>query len=69
MNEPTLILADEPTGSLDERTGEEVMQLLLNLCKERGVGLVLVTHNPDFAKRTNRQYVLREGQLFETGRL
>jgi lipoprotein-releasing system ATP-binding protein len=63
VNNPTLILADEPTGNLDERTGEEVMSMLLDLCAKREVGLVLVTHNPEFAKRTNRHYVLREGVL------
>lgn len=54
MNEPAVILADEPTGNLDERTGEAVMQMLLSLCSEGRASLLLITHNPDFARRTSR---------------
>lgn len=46
MNEPAVILADEPTGNLDERTGEAVMQMLLSLCSEGRASLLLITHNP-----------------------
>lgn len=63
MNEAPLILADEPTGNLDERTGEEIMAQFLELCSEEQVSLVLVTHNPEFAQRTQRQLFLRGGQL------
>ena len=63
LNSPPLILADEPTGNLDEKTGETVMELLLNICREEGTSLVLVTHNPAFAKRTHRSLFLREGTL------
>lgn len=65
MNRPALILADEPTGNLDERTGEVVMEQLLSLCSEEGASLVLVTHNPVFAERTDRQIRLRNGLLVE----
>jgi len=63
MNSPPLILADEPTGNLDERTGETIMALLLSLCAEEKAGLILVTHNPAFAARTERQLFLHEGQF------
>lgn len=65
INCPPLILADEPTGNLDERTGESIMQLLLDICREQNTALFLVTHNLDFAERTNRRLVLRHGILEE----
>ncbi|HEY8994756.1 MAG TPA: ABC transporter ATP-binding protein [Lacunisphaera sp.] len=63
MNRPKVILADEPTGNLDERTGDEIIALLLEVCAEEQTALVLVTHNPLHAKKTNRQLVLKNGQL------
>jgi lipoprotein-releasing system ATP-binding protein len=63
MNRPAVILADEPTGNLDERTGDEVVALLLEICRQEHAALVLVTHNPAHAKKTNRQLFLREGRL------
>ena len=53
INEPAIIFADEPTGNLDSRTGESVMELLLGLVRERGVTLVVVTHDP-VARRARR---------------
>jgi predicted ABC-type transport system involved in lysophospholipase L1 biosynthesis ATPase subunit len=61
INHPAVILADEPTGNLDERTGDEVISLLLGICAEEGAALVLVTHNPAHAKKTSRQLVLHNG--------
>jgi len=63
MNRPAVILADEPTGNLDERTGDEVINLLLGVCSEERAALVLVTHNPAHAKKTSRQLVLKNGQM------
>lgn len=63
VNHPKLILADEPTGNLDEKTGLAVMDLLLELCTEGETSLVLVTHNLAFAARTNRQLILKYGCL------
>jgi lipoprotein-releasing system ATP-binding protein len=63
MNSPQLILADEPTGNLDEHTADTVIELLLSLCRETGTALVLVTHNAAHAKKTNRQLFLHEGKL------
>ncbi|MSU69233.1 MAG: ABC transporter ATP-binding protein [Opitutaceae bacterium] len=63
MNSPRLLLADEPTGNLDEQTGEVVVALLLELCRETGTALVLVTHNAAHAEKTSRQLFLHEGKL------
>jgi putative ABC transport system ATP-binding protein/lipoprotein-releasing system ATP-binding protein len=63
MNTPRLILADEPTGNLDERTADSVMNTLLALCAETNTALILVTHNPAYAARTAREYFLHEGTL------
>lgn len=63
MNRPRVLLADEPTGNLDERTGDEIIALLLEVCAEEGTALVLVTHNPLHAQKTNRQFHLKNGQL------
>jgi len=56
-------LADEPTGNLDERTGGEVMDLLLESCKQEKSSLLLVTHNRTFAETTDRQAFLQDGSL------
>ena len=63
MNSPQLILADEPTGNLDEHTGDAVIELLLSLCRETQTAVVLVTHNAAHAKKTSRQLFLHEGKL------
>ncbi|AWI08711.1 ABC transporter ATP-binding protein [Ereboglobus luteus] len=63
MNSPRLVLADEPTGNLDEKTADSVMDLLLGICAETNTALVLVTHNPLYAQRTAREYFLHEGTL------
>lgn len=63
INDPPLVLADEPTGNLDEATGQSVMDLLLELAGESAKSLILVTHNPAFATRTDRHLNLHLGQL------
>ena len=63
VNRPSVILADEPTGNLDERTGAEIMDLLLGVVADRGAALVLVTHSREFAERTGRRLVLSGGVL------
>ena len=63
MNEPPLILADEPTGNLDTLTGDHVMDLLFELTRERSTVLVMVTHNPETAERCSRTLTLNDGLL------
>jgi lipoprotein-releasing system ATP-binding protein len=63
MNAPQLLLADEPTGNLDEHTGDAVIDLLLGLCRETGTALVLVTHNAAHAAKTDRKLFLHDGVL------
>ena len=63
VGEPQVLLADEPTGNLDTRTGEEVMDLLEQLNRERGVAVVLVTHDLEVAARAARQVRVRDGLL------
>jgi putative ABC transport system ATP-binding protein/lipoprotein-releasing system ATP-binding protein len=63
MNSPRLILADEPTGNLDEQTGGGVIELLLSLCASADAALVLVTHNAAHAARTRRSLLLTSGTL------
>ncbi len=62
--QPQLLLADEPTGDLDPKTGEEVQNLLFRLNEERKVALVVATHNRGFASKIGQQAELREGRLF-----
>ncbi len=60
---PRLLLADEPTGSLDTQRGREVLELLRELCRERDVAIVLVSHDPMAAQYADRVYALRDGKL------
>ena len=63
LNRPRLLLADEPTGNLDERTAREVIELLLRLCAEENTAFVLVTHHAGFAALTGRALRLEHGAL------
>ena len=63
MNGPRLIVADEPTGNLDERTGNGVVELLLGLCSSADTALILVTHNAAHAAKARRSLVLHAGVL------
>jgi putative ABC transport system ATP-binding protein len=63
--EPKLLLADEPTGSLDTQRGREVLELLTGLCVERGVAILLVSHDPQAAAYADRVLALRDGKLYD----
>jgi lipoprotein-releasing system ATP-binding protein len=63
---PRLVLADEPTGNLDARTGEEVSALLVGLCREARACLLVATHNTRLADACDRTLILREGRLHES---
>ena len=62
-NDPVILLADEPTGNLDSRTGEEVLAMFLRLREERGVALLIVTHDSEVARRADRRIKMRDGQI------
>jgi putative ABC transport system ATP-binding protein len=63
VNNPAIIMADEPTGNLDSKVGKEIMSLLLNLNKELGTTLIIITHDPTIAEQTHRVLRLRDGLL------
>jgi putative ABC transport system ATP-binding protein len=62
---PPVLLADEPTGALDTKTGTEIMRLLLELHRERGTSIILVTHDPSVAEYADRQIFLRDGKVVD----
>lgn len=64
-NEPLILFADEPTGNLDTETGEMIEDLIFDMNKEQGTTLVLVTHDPELAKRTNRIIHIKGGKIQE----
>ena len=65
-NNPSIILADEPTGNLDSKTGRQIMDLLGRLNKEMGTTIVVVTHDDDMARRTKRIIYLKDGKVRKT---
>ena len=68
VNKPSIVMADEPTGNLDTKSGEEIMDLLLELNKERGATLIIVTHDPEIAEKTQRIVYIRDGLIEEDRR-
>lgn len=69
VNEPPIVLADEPTGNIDTRVGDEVMELLRRVCEEGGRTVVVVTHSPRVAAFANRVYFLKDGAIVDQTRL
>jgi putative ABC transport system ATP-binding protein len=68
VNRPTILLADEPTGNLDSRTGEEIMNFIQQFNKELGMTVIMVTHEPRLAQRyAARQFYLKDGKLSTNG--
>ncbi len=66
--EPDLLLADEPTGNLDQATGQQIVALLFDLARERGATLVLITHDAELARRCGRMVRLQDGRVLEDAR-
>lgn len=69
INDPAIILADEPTGNLDTKNSYEVMNLFCRLNEELGVTIIMVTHEPDVADFTKRKVVFRDGQIIEDAKI
>lgn len=65
VNQPEIIFADEPTGNLDSTTGVKIEELLFNLNQNKGITLIIVTHDPELAARCDRQIHIKDGQLLE----
>jgi putative ABC transport system ATP-binding protein len=63
-NHPRLLLADEPTGNLDQDTGREIVELLFRVQQERGMTLLLITHEPHLASRCTHQLRMADGRLY-----
>ena len=63
VNQPGILLADEPTGALDTKTGKEILELFAQLHRERGMTVILVTHDPSIAHRANRVIAIRDGLI------
>ncbi len=63
VNEPTIILADEPTGALDSKVGGEIMDLFIRLNAEQGITVIIITHDPRIADRCMRQVLMKDGLL------
>jgi len=65
VNDPSLLLADEPTGNLDSKTGNEIMDIFKRLNQEKNITIILVTHDPEVAQITRRRIYLRDGQIIK----
>ena len=65
-NEPSILLADEPTGNLDQTTSHQVFDILLSVVRETRLAALIATHNPDIAERMDRTICLSEGRLIDT---
>jgi ABC-type lipoprotein export system ATPase subunit len=63
INKPKIILADEPTGNLDSKTGEKIMDLLMTLNKKEKVTVIIATHDNKVAESTERKIVLKDGEV------
>ena len=69
VQDPELVLADEPTGNLDRKTGEQILELFMKLNRQKGITFVMVTHNLELAGQFNRKIEIRDGQAVELNHL
>lgn len=67
INNPKIIFADEPTGNLDSVTGEKIEEILFNLNKQKGITLIIVTHDEELAARCDRQIAIKDGEILAGG--
>ncbi len=67
VNDPAILMADEPTGNLNSKSGKEIMELILTLNRERGTTIIIVTHDPKIAEQTQRVIRLMDGLVVEEG--
>jgi putative ABC transport system ATP-binding protein len=65
VNEPSILLADEPTGNLDTKTSEEIMRIFQRLNHEMGITIIMITHEPDIASFAKRVIVFRDGRVMD----
>jgi putative ABC transport system ATP-binding protein len=66
VNDPAIVMADEPTGNLDSKSGDEIMELLMKLNRDKGTTLIIVTHDPEIAEQTQRVIHIRDGVVSDT---
>jgi putative ABC transport system ATP-binding protein len=66
VNDPAIVMADEPTGNLDSKSGREIMELIMRLNRDRGTTIIIVTHDPNIAAQTQRVIRLQDGMLEES---
>lgn len=69
VTSPTLMLADEPTGNLDQDTGAKVIELMFNLARKKNTAVLLITHDPNLAKKADRMLTMNKGQLTEAAKV
>ena len=65
VKKPQIIVADEPTGNLDKKTGKNIVDLMVKLCKEEGITFCVVTHDPTLASVADRLLIMEDGKLYE----
>lgn len=68
VTSPKLMLADEPTGNLDQETGAKVIELMFNLARKKNTAVLLITHDPNLAKKADRMLTMNKGQLTENAK-